>query len=326
MLDSFGRKIDYMRFSITDRCDLRCRYCMPKNMVFSDKKDLLTLEDLKNLSQSLIKIGIKKIRITGGEPLVRKDLIAFIKYLNSFLKKDILKEVTITTNGTLLEKHAEELVENGIKRINVSIDSIIPEKYEFITNGGRLEKVISGVMKARKLGIKVKINTVLIKNFNIDEIISLANWCSQLSMNLSFIEIMPIGDMEYSRKEQYFPITSAKEIIKDNLGLTSVDYKTNGPSNYFETKTLKSIIGFISPISNHFCETCNRIRITSNGILYSCLGHEDSLDLKPFLKNKSTEALYKSIKKAIYNKPEKHFFDINDSKPAVERYMNLTGG
>ena len=246
MLDSFGRKIDYMRFSITDRCDLRCRYCMPKDMVFSDKKDLLNLEDLKILSQSLITIGIKKIRITGGEPLVRKDLIAFIKYLNTFLKKDILKEVTITTNGTLLEKYAEELAANGIKRINVSIDSIISEKYEFITNGGKLEKVISGIMKARKLGIKIKINTVLIKNFNVDEIISLSNWCSQLSMNLSFIEIMPLGDMEYSRKDQYFPITSAKKIIKDNLGLIPTDYKTNGPSNYFKTKTLKSFRFLIS--------------------------------------------------------------------------------
>lgn len=326
MLDSFGRKIDYMRFSITDRCDLRCRYCMPKNMVFSDKKDLLNLEDLKNLSQSLVEIGIKKIRITGGEPLVRKDLIPFIEYLNSFLKKNILEEVTITTNGTLLEQYAKKLQENGIKRINVSVDSIIPEKYNFITNGGKLDKVISGINKARELGIKVKINTVLIKNFNIDEIISISNWCSKLSMNLSFIEIMPIGDMEYSRKDQYFPITSAKEIIKKNLGLKPIDYKTNGPSNYFETQKLNSVIGFISPISNHFCKSCNRIRITSNGILYSCLGHEDSLDLKPFLKKKTFKALSESIKKAIYNKPEKHFFDINNSKPAVERYMNLTGG
>ncbi|MDC3091019.1 GTP 3',8-cyclase MoaA [Rickettsiales bacterium] len=298
MLDSFGRKIDYMRFSITDRCDLRCRYCMPKNMVFSDKRDLLDLKDLKNLSQSLVEIGIKKIRITGGEPLVRKDLIPFIEYLNSFLKKNILKEVTITTNGTLLEKYAKKLRENGIKRINVSVDSIIPEKYEFITNGGKLEKVISGIIKARDLGINIKINTVLIKNFNIDEIISISNWCSKLSMNLSFIEIMPIGDMEYSRKDQYFPITSVKEIIRNNLGLKPIDLKTNGPSNYFETEKLKSIIGFISPISNHFCESCNRIRITSNGILYSCLGHEDSLDLKPFLKKESPEALTESIKKS----------------------------
>ncbi len=326
MLDSFGRKINYMRFSITDRCDLRCKYCMPKNMVFSNKKDLLSIQDLKNLSQTVIELGIKKIRITGGEPLVRKDLTLFLNHLNQYRKKGVLDEITITTNGTLLEKYAKNLFDNGVKRVNISLDSLVKEKYSFITNGGKIENVLRGIEKALELGIQIKINTVLIKNFNIDEILLLVEWCAKKSMKLSFIEIMPLGEIEYSRKEQYYPVVSAKQIIQNEFGLESINYKTNGPSNYFKTKTLNSIIGFISPISNHFCESCNRIRITSNGILYSCLGHDDSIDLKPLLKDYNKENLYEEIRKAIYNKPEKHFFDINNQKPSVERFMNLTGG
>lgn len=326
MQDSFGRKINYLRFSITDRCDLRCKYCMPQNMVFSDKSDMLGLNDLEFLSKILIQVGIKKIRITGGEPLVRKDIIPFLKYLNKYKKKGSLDEITITSNGTLLEKYAGDLFDNGIKRMNISIDSLIPEKYSFITNGGKLEKVLNGIKLAKKLGISIKINTVLLKNFNEDEIISLTKWCAEEKMKLTFIEIMPLGEIKYSRKNQYLSVNKAKEVIKKKFGLHSSDYKTNGPSNYFETKNLKSTIGFISPISNHFCETCNRIRITSNGILYSCLGHEDSLDLKPLLKTRSTEQLHSKIKKAIFEKPERHYFKIDELEPKVKRFMNLTGG
>ena len=326
MQDSFGRKINYLRFSITDRCDLRCKYCMPQNMTFSDKSDMLGLNDLEFLSKILIQVGIKKIRITGGEPLVRKDIIPFLKYLNNYKKKGSLDEITITSNGTLLEKYAEDLFDNGIKRMNISIDSLIPEKYSFITNGGKLEKVLNGIKLAKKLGISIKINTVLLKNFNEDEIISLTKWCAEEKMKLTFIEIMPLGEIKYSRKNQYLSVNKAKEVIKKKFGLHSSDYKTNGPSKYFETKNLKSTIGFISPISNHFCETCNRIRITSNGILYSCLGHEDSLDLKPLLKTRSTGQLHSKIKKAIFEKPERHYFKIDELEPKVKRFMNLTGG
>ena len=326
MQDSFGRKINYLRFSITDRCDLRCKYCMPQNMTFSDKSDLLGLNDLEFLSKVLIQVGIKKIRITGGEPLVRKDIIPFLKYLNKYKKEGSLDEITITSNGTLLEKYAKDLFNNGIKRMNISIDSLIPEKYAFITSGGKLEKVLNGIKLAKKLGISIKINTVLIKNFNEDEIISLTKWCAEEEIKLTFIEIMPLGEIKYSRKNQYLSINKAKEVIKKKFGLHLSDYKTNGPSNYFETKKLKSTIGFISPISNHFCETCNRIRITSNGILYSCLGHEDSLDLKPLLKTRCTKQLYSKIKKAIFEKPERHYFKIDELEPKVKRFMNLTGG
>lgn len=325
MFDSFGRNIDYLRFSITDRCDLRCRYCMPQKMTFTEKKDMLNLEQLKRLSSVFIKLGIKKIRITGGEPLIRKDLIPFIKYLKTILDAGFLKEITMTTNGTLLKKYAEEIYECGIKRLNVSLDTLIPEKFNFITNGGNLNEVLRGISKASEKGIKIKINCVLLKNFNEEEIIPLSKWCSKNKFILSFIETMPLGEINYSRKEQFLPISFAKEIIEKEFGLINSNYKTNGPSRYFLSKKLGSEIGFISPLSNHFCATCNRVRITSNGILYTCLGHNDSVDLKPFLKDKEDSKILMNIKNSIYKKPEKHYFEIND-KPTVKRYMNLTGG
>ena len=326
MFDSFGRNIDYLRFSITDRCDLRCRYCMPQKMTFTEKKDMLNLEQLKRLSSLFIKLGIKKIRITGGEPLIRKDLIPFIKYLKKKLDAEFLNELTMTTNGTLLEKYAKEIYECGIKRLNVSLDTLIPEKFNFITNGGNLNKVLSGISRASEEGIKIKINCVLLKNFNEEEIIPLSKWCSKNKFILSFIETMPLGEIKYSRKEQFLPISFAKKIIEKEFGLMSSNYKTNGPSRYFLCKKLNSEIGFISPLSNHFCSTCNRIRITSNGILYTCLGHEDSVDLKPFLNEDDNSKILMNIKNAINKKPEKHFFEISNKEPTVKRFMNLTGG
>tara|TARA_B100001057_G_scaffold500888_1_gene618555 strand:+ start:1421 stop:2320 length:900 start_codon:yes stop_codon:yes gene_type:complete len=299
---------------------------MPKSTVFSDKKDMLSLKNLKKLSSSLIKVGIKKIRITGGEPLVRKDLLKFMNHLYKYKKKNILEEITLTTNGTLLEKYGKDLFNNGVERINVSIDSLIPQKYSFITNGGKINNVMSGIECIKKLGIKIKINVVLIKNFNEDELVSIAEWAGKNNFDLSFIEIMPLGEIEYSRKEQYFPVSIARDKIKDNLGLTKSNYKTNGPSEYYKTNKYNSIVGFISPISNHFCESCNRIRITSNGILYSCLGHEDSVDLKPLLRKNSSFELLERIKESIIKKPEKHYFNIENDKPTVKRFMSFTGG
>jgi len=326
MLDSFGRNIDYLRFSVTDRCDLRCRYCMPEKTSFSQKKDMLDLNQLKRLADVLIKVGIKKIRITGGEPFVRKDIISFLEYLFYYKKKQLLNEITLTTNGTLLEKYAEKLKHNGIERLNVSIDSLIPEKYSFITNGGKIDNVLKGIDKAKKLGIRIKINVVLLKNFNEDEIISLINWSAKNGFNISFIEIMPLGEIKYSRNSQYIPVSVAKKIIENHYPLISCDYSTNGPSKYYKTKAFSSLIGFISPISNHFCESCNRIRITSNGILYSCLGHESATNLKISLEKNNIEEVERKIKNSIKKKPEKHFFDINEKDPAVKRFMSFTGG
>lgn len=326
MLDSFGRNIDYLRFSITDRCDLRCRYCMPKKTSFSQKKDMLDLNQLKKLTEVLIKVGIKKIRITGGEPFVRQDLISFLEYLFYYKKKQLLNEITLTTNGTLLEKYAEKLQQNGIERLNVSIDSLIPEKYSFITNGGNIDNVLKGIEKAKKLGIKIKINVVLLKDFNEDELISLVNWSANNDFNISFIEIMPLGEIKYSRDSQYLPVSVAKKIIESQYPLISSDYSTNGPSKYYKTNVFSSLIGFISPISNHFCESCNRIRITSNGMLYSCLGHESATNLKISLDKNNIKEVERKIKDSIKRKPEKHFFNINEKDPAVKRYMSFTGG
>ena len=326
MLDSFGRNIDYLRFSVTDRCDLRCKYCMPEKMSFSQKKDMLNLDQLKTLTDVLIRIGIKKIRITGGEPFVRKDIISFLQYLNYYKKKQLLKEITLTTNGTLLEKYSEDLKQNGIERLNVSIDSLIPEKYSFITNGGKIDNVLKGIKKASNLGIKIKINVVLLKNFNEDEIISLTKWSAENNFNITFIEIMPLGEIKYSRDTQYLPISVAKKKIENTYQLMNSDFSTNGPSKYYRTKEFSSLVGFISPISSHFCETCNRIRITSNGFLYSCLGHESATNLKNSLEKNDIEELERKIISSIKKKPEKHFFNINDKDPAIKRFMSFTGG
>lgn len=326
MFDSFGRNIDYLRISVTDRCDLRCKYCMPKTMSFNDNEDILTTDDLKTLIQIFVSLGIKKIKVTGGEPLVRKNVFDVFSYLNKFLQNGLLKEVSITTNGTQLEKKANSLKKNGIKRLNISLDSLIEEKYNFITNGGNFIKVLNGIYLAKKLGFEIKINTVLINDFNDDEIINLCKWCSDNNFKISFIETMPLGKVEQNRSRSYFPTSKAMEIIKNKFGLRSSSYKTNGPSRYFFSEKINLTVGFISPISNNFCKTCNRIRISSNGLLFGCLGDNGSVDLKKLLLEKNYIKLFKIIKMTIFNKPEKHHFNINNKHPEINRNMNLTGG
>ncbi len=327
MLDNFGRKIDYVRISVTDRCDLRCKYCMPdSNPHFYKKDEILDLNKLKLISEALIKLGIKKIRITGGEPLVRKDIIQYLEYLSSKLEQKLINELLITTNGTQLKKYSKIISNLGVKRINVSLDSLVKEKFNFITNGGDLEKVMEGIECAKKNNLSVKINTVLLKNFNEDEIINIMKWCSSNSFKLSFIEVMPIGDTPLSRESQYLPVTKAKEIIKKEFNLESSVYKSSGPSNYLLCKKLNLLVGFISPISEHFCLTCNRIRITSNGIIYPCLGDNNSVDLNPFLKVEKNQELLSTLENVIYNKPEKHYFQINEKSYIKKRFMNTTGG
>lgn len=327
MLDSFGRKINYVRISVTDRCDLRCKYCMPQaNPYFYDKKEILTLNNLKRISESLIKLGIKKIRITGGEPLIRKDIIEYIKFLSAKKKKNEIDELLLTTNGTQLKKYSENLKKYGVKRINVSLDSLVNEKFNFITNGGNLEKVVEGIYSIKKNNIEVKINTVLLKNFNDDEIINIMKWCGEHKFKLSFIEVMPIGDVPISRNKQYFSVTDAKSIIDREFKLETSSLKSPGPSNYYYCKSLDSHVGFISPISDHFCLTCNRIRITSNGIIYPCLGDNNSVNLNPFLTESDDSKLMSVLKNLIYNKPERHFFDINKKSYIKKRFMNTTGG
>ena len=327
MLDSFGRRINYVRISVTDRCDLRCNYCMPlNNKNFIKKEEILTIQNLMTISKVLINLGIKKFRITGGEPLIRKGIKDYIEFLNYQKNKGELEEILLTTNGTQLSKYAEFLFENDVKRINVSIDSLDPNKFCLITNGGILENVINGIKKAKDLGIKIKINTVLLKNVNDDEIIKMVKWCSSNNFNLSFIEVMPIGDISKKRKDQYLSVEFAKKIIEKNFGLTESNHKTSGPSKYFECKDINLTVGFISPISNHFCSTCNRLRITSNGKIFPCLGDNGSEDLVPFLGTDQEIQLKKILSNVIFNKPEKHYFDINKKSYIKERFMNTTGG
>ncbi|MBD23111.1 MAG: GTP 3',8-cyclase MoaA [Alphaproteobacteria bacterium] len=325
MIDNFGRKINYLRFSITDRCDLRCKYCMPiKNQKFYKKDNILTTLEIKKILSLFIETGIKKIRITGGEPLIRKDILEIITFLKNKKKKKLIEEILITTNGTQLKKYAKNISDLGVDRINVSLDTLIPEKFQFITNGGNLRQVLDGLVEAKKLKIKIKINTVLLKNFNEDEIKSMVTWCKKHSFKQSFIEVMPVGEVNTSRTNQFLPVSYAKALIKKNFGLENLSLSTNGPSKYYKT-SLGNVIGFISPLTNNFCSSCNRIRVTSNGMLYPCLGDNGSVDLKSSL-HKSDSEIIEIIKNSIYHKPEKHFFDIKEKSYVQDRFMNTTGG
>ena len=327
MLDSFGRKINYVRVSVTDRCDLRCSYCMPKkHNDFIEKKEILSIDKLKFLSDALINVGINKFRITGGEPLIRKGITEYIKFLGNEKKKKRIKEILLTTNGTQLENFVDLLVHNGIKRLNVSLDTLDYYKYNLITNGGDLNKVLGGLKAASQSGLKIKINTVLLKRVNDDEILSLAEWCGENKFNLSFIEVMPIGELSISRHEQYLSVDFAKSLIDKKFGLIDSNYKTSGPSKYFKCEKLKSTIGFISPISNHFCASCNRLRITSDGRIFPCLGDNGSKNLYKYLEQGMEDILESMLSKIIYNKPEKHYFDINQKSYIEKRFMNTTGG
>ena len=326
MLDKFGRNINYLRLSVTDRCDFRCIYCMPeKNNFFYPKSEILTLEQLKKISDILIDLGIKKIRITGGEPLIRKDIIEFLEYISTHKKEKKLKEILLTTNGSQLKKYSKKISQLGVRRINVSLDTLIPEKFNFVTKGGDLKKILEGIFEAQNAGLEIKINTVLLKKFNEDEIIKMVEWCSFHNFKQSFIEVMPVGELKVKRSSQYFPVSDAKKIIEKEFGLEKSLIKTNGPSRYFKTKKFQNTVGFISPISNNFCSDCNRIRVTSNGILYPCLGENSSIDLKEIIK-KNKEEFSKIIEKIIFNKPERHSFSIENEKHVVDRFMNATGG
>ena len=307
MIDKFGRKVNYLRLSVTDRCDLRCNYCMPKKFTTLSKIRNFIIGDLKRITKVLISLGIKKIRVTGGEPLIRKDIGQFLEYICS-LKQKGLEEILITTNGTQLKRFAKKISDLGIKKINVSLDSLDPKKFKFLTNGGNLTEVLNGIYEAKKHKLDIKINTVLLKEFNENEILKMVKWCAENNFKQTFIEVMPVGKLDLLRSNQFLPVSYAKEKLKRCLVLPNF-FKTNGPSRYFQTKKLNNIIGFISPLTNNFCSTCNRIRVTSNGILYPCLGDNGSTNLMDILKFDDNK-LSQKIRSIIFNKPEKHFFQL----------------
>lgn len=327
--DQFDRKISYLRVSVTDRCDLRCLYCMDENMIFLPKKDVLSLEELYRLCSVFIKMGIKKIRLTGGEPLVRKNIISLISNLGNHLNSSELEELTLTTNGMHLQKLSESLYSSGIRRINVSLDTIDPLKFKKITRWGKLDKVISGIMAAKSEGLKIKINTVALRNFNDNEANHLIEWCGNNGFDITFIETMPMGDVQQDRSKSFLPLSILRSELNKSWTLSEISYETGGPARYLFCEEAGIKIGFISPLSHNFCSTCNRVRLTCTGKLYMCLGQNDSVNFGEIMRSSNNDdALTALINEALLNKPKEHDFSINkkSKNPSVNRHMSVTGG
>ena len=328
LTDNFKRKIDYLRVSVTDRCDLRCTYCMAEDVTFLPRQEVLSIEEIIKLIDIFNELGVKKFRLTGGEPLVRKNIITIIEHLSELKKQNKIHEHTLTTNGTNLSKYAKILKANGVNRINVSLDSLDSEKYREVTKHGDLNKVINGIHAASEEGIKVKINTVLTQNFNEEEVFDIINWCKIHSFDISLIEVMPIGAIGEKRFNQYLSMKKFEENLVSKLNLTPSNFRTNGPSRYFSDNTSSTKIGIISAISHNFCDTCNRVRLTCTGKLYMCLGQNDYVDLKYSLRNLAKIDIIKKIEYAMTIKPQKHNFEIleNNFDGYIDRHMNETGG
>jgi len=328
MIDPFGRHVSYLRVSVTDRCDLRCTYCMAEDMTFLPKAQLLTLEELERVCATFISLGVDKIRITGGEPLVRKNIMRLFHGLGRRLNGGGLRELTLTTNATQLHRFAGELADAGVRRINVSLDTLDPERFRRISRWGDLDKVMGGLRAAQKAGLQVKINTVALKGINDDEIERMALWCGDQGFDLTFIETMPMGAVD-GRPDTYLPLTEVRARLAARLTLTDSDHRTGGPARYSEVKETGRRIGFITPLTHNFCESCNRVRLTCTGQLYMCLGQEDSADLRAPLRAHPTDdaPLIAAIEDAIGRKPKGHdFVEDRLGEAAVPRHMSVTGG
>lgn len=329
MTDPFGRTISYLRVSVTDRCDLRCFYCMSEDMTFLPKADLLTLEELDRLCSAFIAKGVRKLRLTGGEPLVRRNVMSLFRSLSRHLDSGALNELTLTTNGSQLERYASELADCGVKRINVSLDTLDPDKFRAITRWGDHEKVLAGIEAARAAGLRVKINAVALKNVNEDEIPSLMEWAHGKDMDLTLIEVMPMGDIAGGRIDQYVPLSMMRARLAAKYTLTDLDENSGGPARYIRIRETGGKLGLITPMTHNFCESCNRVRITCTGTLHTCLGHEDASDLrKPLRASTDNELLGTAIDRAIGLKPKGHDFviDRRNNRPSVNRHMSVTGG
>ena len=329
LIDPFGRSITYLRVSVTDRCDFRCTYCMAENMTFLPKAELLTLEELDRLCSAFIRRGVKKLRITGGEPLVRKNVIALFRSLGRHLGAGALEELTLTTNGSQLARFAGELFASGVRRVNVSLDTLDPEKFRQITRWGRFDQVIRGIDAARDAGLKVKINTVALKGINESELDSLIEWCGARGMDLTLIETMPMGDIDGDRTDHYLPLSRVRALLAARWTLEESAYQSGGPARYVTIAETGQRLGFITPLTHNFCESCNRVRLTCTGTLYMCLGQHDSADLRAPLRASADDALLdQALEEAISRKPKGHDFviDRRTKAPAVERHMSVTGG
>ena len=329
MIDPYGREVSYLRVSVTDRCDFRCVYCMSENMTFLPKADVLSLEELDRLCSAFVRKGVKKLRITGGEPLVRRNILSLFRNLSRHLISGDLKELTLTTNASQLMKVASELVDCGIKRINVSMDSLDADKFRELTRWGDLGQVREGIRAARDAGLAIKINVVALRNFNDDEIEPLIRWCGDEGHDMTLIETMPLGDIGGDRAGQYLALSEVRERLEQTFTFTDLDYKSGGPARYVEVKETGRKLGFITPLTHNFCEGCNRVRLTCTGTLYMCLGQDDAADLRaPLRASEADEVVDAAIDAAIARKPKGHDFviDRDNGGPALARHMNVTGG
>jgi GTP 3',8-cyclase len=330
VIDPFGRHISYLRVSVTDRCDFRCVYCMAEDMTFLPKADILSLEELDRLCGAFIRKGVKKLRLTGGEPLVRRNIMSLFRSLGRHLETGALSELTVTTNGSQLARYADELKSAGVKRINVSLDTLDPEKFAAITRWGKLNQVLDGLDAAKRAGLAVKINAVALKGVNDDEFDRLIGWCGEQGFDLTLIEVMPMGDIGgETRIDQYLPLSLVRGQLQRHWTLEETDYRTGGPARYYNVRETGRRVGFITPMTHNFCESCNRVRLTCTGTLYMCLGQHDSADLRaPLRASSSNTLLDAAIEEAIARKPKGHDFiiDRRHAKPAVSRHMSVTGG
>ncbi|MEL6372181.1 MAG: GTP 3',8-cyclase MoaA [Pseudomonadota bacterium] len=329
LVDPFGRAITYLRLSITDRCDLRCTYCMPERMTFLPRKDVLSFEEVVRLVGVFVDQGVRRLRLTGGEPLVRRDVDRLLLELGEFVSPGKLDELTLTTNGVALARFADTLAKAGIRRINVSLDTLRPDVFERITRRHRLAEVLDGIEAAQAAGLKVKINTVVLKSENAGDIPAIVEWAHKSSMDISLIEVMPMGDVDEDRRDQFYPLTEVRQGLETRWKLTPDTYRTGGPSRYHRIEETGGRIGFISPLTENFCSGCNRIRLTCTGKLYMCLGQGNETDFRAALRAGASKSdLSEILREAITRKPLGHDFEISDRRhgPAVDRAMSVTGG
>jgi cyclic pyranopterin phosphate synthase len=329
LIDPFGRGISYLRVSVTDRCDFRCVYCMAENMSFLPKHDLLTLEELDRVCSAFVARGVRKLRLTGGEPLVRRGIMGLFSSLSRHLQSGALEELTLTTNGSQLPKYAAELKSCGVERVNISLDTLDPDKFRAITRWGELDKVIAGIDAAQAAGLKVKINAVALRGVNEEELAQLVEWAHGRGMDLTLIEVMPLGDVGEARLDQYLPLSMVRARLSERFTLEDIDHRTGGPARYVRVQETGGRLGFITPLTHNFCESCNRVRLTCTGTLYMCLGQEDAADLRaPLRASEGNELLHAAIEEAIARKPKGHDFviDRRQRRPALQRHMSVTGG
>jgi GTP 3',8-cyclase len=323
LTDSFGRTISYVRLSLTDRCDMRCRYCMAEDMEFLPRSEVLSLEEIAQLARHFVARGVTRIRLTGGEPLARRGAVQVAQEIGALLGNG-LDELTLTTNATALAEHADGLWDAGIRRINVSLDTRDPEKFRYITRKGDLTRVLGGIQAAKARGFAIKINMVALKDLNDDEIVPMLDWCGDEGFGLSLIETMPLGQIDEDRTNRFFPLTAARDAIEEKYTLIPSTHRTGGPARYWTVQETGAQLGLISPLTQNFCSTCNRVRVSASGKLYMCLGHEDHVDLRSALRGDDPLALDALLDRALGEKPERHWFDLGTA--ATVRHMNVTGG